>query len=201
MTDFNAQVAQCEHNIEQLKILMDQKRQEYLTLLKKEVPKFFEAEARDAASNRPAVAKSLGSEGLAPLKKKVMELVAAAPALIDERVGADDLWPHTLRRVKVDSEAPWFRTKLDFLPEKALRQIIWAVFEALASYQLVDPNFFTEGQKARGYPYGLPFSKDVARAVSEYNVLLDKWAKEQNSIDGIRLNSQKAEASDLWDKA
>lgn len=167
----------------------------------------------------PERTKEYGLEGLRKLKADLRELIEKTPAIVDEQVKADRLWPH-LQQIPETKYVVFGRHGYKILDSSGLDTITQhdsqnkftldiAIRNSIANAGIIlkDHGFLMEDSDWEVYDtklrfrYGYEWSIKMNEALKQYTILFKQLIELNRKINTIERKKAEAEAKDLWDQA
>jgi hypothetical protein len=192
------QIKQTEMNAEQIRKRLDDFKDSFIRIVKPFVVAYYRQQAESSVRNNPALAQQLGTAGLAPIKRKIEELIKQSESNVEALFSRPEFWPH-LNKPMPDSSDLYSETKND--PIRALRKALWPVFPILGEVGLASKEFLRMGMGQQYYPYALPDFSQFQQVWKNYREIYESYFQMLQQIAALQKQKAEHEAKTIWDKA
>jgi hypothetical protein len=192
------QIKQTEMNAEQIKSRLDDFKESFIRIVKPFVVTYYRKEAESWVRNKPALTQQLGTAGLAPIKKKIEELIKRSESNVEALFSRAEFWPH-LNQPMPNPYEMYSEMKPD--PIQALRKALWPVFPILGEAGLVDKDFLKMGTGQQYYPYALPDFPQFEQTRKNYREIYEAYFQTLQQLQALQKQKAAQEAKSLWDNA
>jgi len=159
---------------------------------------------RSAISSNPQKVKELGSEGLAPIKRKVEEALTTIDSFVEDIICKDSIWLHTQEEL-TSKNCPVgsymvHGNRLPDIVEEPLRLLLSPAGEILMSNDLDTSENWDKIGLLRRYRYGISWSKELIHYMDSFNFKFNELSRLLEKVEALKAKKESNEALNVWDK-